>query len=54
MCILCVTHSGIKKYCVNIAIKYLVESLLIASVQTLICQEISYSSVISFVVVNNQ
>lgn len=36
------------------AIKYLVEGLLIVSVQTLICQETSYSSVISFVVGNNQ
>lgn len=44
----------IKIFHVNIAIKYLAEGLLISSVQTLICQEIPYSSVISFVAANNQ
>lgn len=39
---------------VNIVIKYLAEGLLIVSIQILICQEITYSSVISFVVMNNQ
>lgn len=39
---------------VNTAIKYLAEGLLIVSIQILICQEITYLSVISFVVVNNQ
>lgn len=52
--ILYVTERSVKILCVNTAIKYLAEGLLIASVQTLICQEISYSSVISLVVVNNQ
>lgn len=54
MYFLCNTQWYKKILHVNIAIKYLVEGLLIVSVQTLICQEISYSSVISFVVVNNQ
>lgn len=56
MCVyfICNTQWYIKILHVNIAIKYLAEGLLIVSVQTLICQEISYSSVISFVVVNNQ
>lgn len=44
----------IKTLHVNIAIKYLAEGLLIVSIQILICQEITYSSAISFVVMNNQ